>query len=160
MKTKTLLFLGALACLGGCLNPPLAPNAVDPRIAREIDKAGERKVQGTPRAVDEALLASGIVSNQTNREALAGFLLFGSIPAPSTVVQGIECLLPGHYLVAELGGVRTKRYWDFDFSPSEGAGAAQLGGVLRDAVERHLPTGALLALRTAALRAKRPGGGG
>jgi len=56
MKTKTLLFLGALACLGGCLNPPLAPNAVDPRIAREIDKAGERKVQGTPRAVDEALL--------------------------------------------------------------------------------------------------------
>jgi MSHA biogenesis protein MshL len=56
MKIKTLLFGGALACLGGCLNPPPAPNALDPRIAREADKAGERKVQGTPRAVDEALL--------------------------------------------------------------------------------------------------------
>jgi asparagine synthase (glutamine-hydrolysing) len=86
----------------------------------------------------KALLASGMISNQTNREALAGFLLFGSIPAPSTVVQGVQCLLPGHYLVAEPTGVRTKRYWDFDFAASNPAAAAQLGGVLRDAVERHL----------------------
>jgi asparagine synthase (glutamine-hydrolysing) len=34
--------------------------------------------------------------------------------------------------------VRTKRYWDFDFAASNRAGAAQLGSVLRDAVERHL----------------------
>jgi MSHA biogenesis protein MshL len=56
MKTKTLLFLGALAGIGGCLNPPLAPNAIDPRIAHELDKTADHKVQGTPRAVDEALL--------------------------------------------------------------------------------------------------------
>src|SRR2546430_8287464 len=55
-KTKTLLFLCALAGLGGCLTPPPAPNAIDSRIAGEIDKAGERKIQSTPRAVDEALL--------------------------------------------------------------------------------------------------------
>ena len=86
----------------------------------------------------KALLADGLVSNTTNRKALAGFLLLGSVPAPSTVVQGVECLLAGHYLVAEAGGVRTKCYWDFDFRASNRAGAAQLAGDLRDAVARHL----------------------
>jgi asparagine synthase (glutamine-hydrolysing) len=86
----------------------------------------------------KALLASGLVANETNREALAGFLLLGSVPAPSTVVQGVECLLPGHYLVAEPGGVRTKRYWDFDFGASNRVGAAHLADDLRDAVARHL----------------------
>ena len=86
----------------------------------------------------KALLAGGLVSNKTNREALAGFLLFGSVPAPSTIVQGVECLLPGHYLVAETGGVRTKRYWDFGCAATNPVGVAQLAGVLRDAVARHL----------------------
>ena len=56
MNNKKLFLIAALGGLQGCLNPLPAPNALDPRISREIDKGGERKTQAPPRAVDEAML--------------------------------------------------------------------------------------------------------
>jgi MSHA biogenesis protein MshL len=50
--------LPALAALGlaGCVSPPAPPSGVDAQILRELDKAGERKPEARPRAVEEALL--------------------------------------------------------------------------------------------------------
>lgn len=56
MKKRMLILGVALAGLQGCLNPPPAPNALDPRIAQAVGKAGERKAHTPPPAVDEALL--------------------------------------------------------------------------------------------------------
>lgn len=56
MNNKTLFLIATLGTLQGCLNPPAAPNALDPRISRELDKSVERKTQAPPRAVDEAML--------------------------------------------------------------------------------------------------------
>jgi asparagine synthase (glutamine-hydrolysing) len=83
------------------------------------------------------MLAGGLVPKETEREALAGFLLLGSVPSPLTINREVQCLLPGHYLVAEGGTVRTTRYWDLEYT----TGSLQpglLAGVLRDAVARHL----------------------
>jgi MSHA biogenesis protein MshL len=56
MKKRTLILSAALAGLQGCLNPPPAPNALDPRIAQAVDQTSERKARTPPAAIDEALL--------------------------------------------------------------------------------------------------------
>ena len=60
----------------------------------------------------KALVASGLVPNRKNPTAMAGLLLFGSVPAPSTGIQGVNCLLPGHYLVSSVACVATRKYWE------------------------------------------------
>jgi asparagine synthase (glutamine-hydrolysing) len=46
----------------------------------------------------KALVNGGLASSEIDRRALAGFLLFGSIPAPWTIRRRIRCLPAGHYL--------------------------------------------------------------
>src|SRR5258706_3772909 len=90
----------------------------------------------------KALAQSGLVSNRRDVEAITGFLLFGSVPAPLTMVQGIRCLMPGHYLVAGGRGLAVRQYWDLKFEPENAAKAEEieeeLGRVLDDSVSRHL----------------------
>ena len=56
MKMRTILLAGLMFLLSGCLNPPPAPNSLDPRIGAEANGTGERRSEPRPRAVDEALL--------------------------------------------------------------------------------------------------------
>src|SRR5262245_20294415 len=56
MNTRIVLTAGVMGLLSGCLNPPPAPNSLDPRIAAEAEKVGERKSDARPRGVEEALL--------------------------------------------------------------------------------------------------------
>ena len=86
----------------------------------------------------KALAEGGLISTAADREALVGFLLLGSVPAPLTTYQGTKCLLPGHYLVAEAGTVRTRRYWDLEFAEESGDCQSRMAAVLRDAVARQL----------------------
>ena len=55
MKIQTIALLGVAVTLSGCLNPPPAPNELDPKIAAQLG-AGERKPEQRPSAVEEALL--------------------------------------------------------------------------------------------------------
>jgi asparagine synthase (glutamine-hydrolysing) len=97
----------------------------------------------------KTLVRAGVAANDQDRDGVIGFLLFGSVPAPRTSIQGVSCLLPGHYLEADAQGIKTKKYWDMR---GENPGAARDGsnlspdpsvpGFLRtqleDAVARHL----------------------
>jgi asparagine synthase (glutamine-hydrolysing) len=97
----------------------------------------------------KALLRGGLAEAETDRKALAGFLLFGSVPSPRTIVRDVECLLPGHYLVADERGIETRRYWDLEFDRPRETDAALLPEVLQDAMRRHLvsdvPVGVFLS---------------
>jgi asparagine synthase (glutamine-hydrolysing) len=82
---------------------------------------------------------------------MAGLLLLGSVPAPATGIQGVNCLLPGHYLVAGGGngtGVTTRKYWEPGLDKETGS-ASGLRDALADAVNRHLvgdvPVGVFLS---------------
>jgi asparagine synthase (glutamine-hydrolysing) len=92
----------------------------------------------------KALLAGGMVASNLDREALAGFLHFGSVPSPLTTVKGIRCLLPGHYLAVTRDGVAVQRYWDLPTPPDDEPGGeavsftADLRTTLADTVRRHL----------------------
>src|SRR5690242_6599493 len=60
----------------------------------------------------KALVRSGLAPEERNREAIIGFLLFGSVPSPLTSVKGVECLPAGHYLLAGRKGNSVHKYWD------------------------------------------------
>ena len=60
-----------------------------------------------------ALLATGLVERKLSAEGLASYLEYGSIQAPSTIIDGVRSLLPGHYL-----RVRANEVSSFEFQVS------------------------------------------
>ncbi|MGH2935405.1 MAG: asparagine synthase (glutamine-hydrolyzing) [Gaiellaceae bacterium] len=61
----------------------------------------------------KAILVSGLVGDEIDREAVSAYLALGYFPAPSTPFRHIQKLLPGHRLVASRSGVRVDPYWRF-----------------------------------------------
>lgn len=63
-----------------------------------------------------ALLASGYVSPRLSAASVPSYLLFGSVGEPSTFVEGVFSLPPGHTItistVNPSGKVEPKPYWD------------------------------------------------
>jgi asparagine synthase (glutamine-hydrolysing) len=89
-----------------------------------------------------ALVASGQVSNERDMDAVAGFLLAGSVAAPRTIVRGVSSLLPGHYMLCRPEGAIIRKYWDLGVVQGGEPGAAEaterVRALLQDAVCRHL----------------------
>jgi asparagine synthase (glutamine-hydrolysing) len=90
-----------------------------------------------------ALVKSGCVPNERDPEALLGFLLAGSVPAPRSIVKGVLSLLPGRFLVWEDGRVSNHTYWDLRHprssrSESVADSVGTIRSMLQDSVSRHL----------------------
>jgi asparagine synthase (glutamine-hydrolysing) len=58
------------------------------------------------------LLGTGLLPRKLDGAGLLSYLTFGSVYDPTTMVQGVMALLPGHYLVWQQGKSRSVRYWD------------------------------------------------
>jgi asparagine synthase (glutamine-hydrolysing) len=86
-----------------------------------------------------ALVGSGAVDVRPDPDALAGYLLLGSVPSPRTITGAVRCLPPGHYLLAGPGGRELRRYWRLPETagPPEDL-AGRIRRTLEDAVARHL----------------------
>ncbi|HEX3743277.1 MAG TPA: asparagine synthase (glutamine-hydrolyzing) [Bryobacteraceae bacterium] len=98
-----------------------------------------------------ALVESGLASSELDRRALAGFLLFGSIPAPLTIRRGVRCLPAGHYMVLGREGVgEPRRYWDFAQATAgerqHASAAPSIAATLEEAVASHLISDAPLGV--------------
>jgi asparagine synthase (glutamine-hydrolysing) len=98
-----------------------------------------------------ALVASGRLAPRLAAESLEAYLLFGSVAEPSTLVEGVFSLPPGHYAMLSVAAppaeLRPKRYWDFSNATLEGdkprsktlqAAAGQLRPLLEETVRDHL----------------------
>ncbi len=59
------------------------------------------------------------VPRRLNHAALAEYLALGYVPAPLGLLEGIEKLPAGHYLVAEKGRTEVYEYWDVPFGRAE-----------------------------------------
>jgi len=88
----------------------------------------------------KALLTSGLVPNVRDMQAVAGFLLTGSVPAPATIIKGVSCVPAGHYLDVRDRGVTARKYWDLNDVPPASAPAdiEHVRALLQDSVSRHL----------------------
>jgi asparagine synthase (glutamine-hydrolysing) len=98
-----------------------------------------------------ALMASGSIPPRVEPDALESYLLFGSVAEPSTLVEGVVSLPPGHAITltaADPGAaIRPKRYWDFAQAALHPDGprpktlpeaGRQLRSVLEETVRDHL----------------------
>ncbi len=103
-----------------------------------------------------ALLATGLVPRTLDPTALWQYLGYQSVPAPRSMVAGVEMLEPASWLtLTGAGDVQTGRYWNMldaaarpvDVSAAEAR--RRVGDMLRDAVSAHLvsdvPVGAFLS---------------
>jgi asparagine synthase (glutamine-hydrolysing) len=68
----------------------------------------------------KSLLEVCQIPRAMNTQALQEYLALGYVPAPWTLFEGIEKLLPGHYMVIEKGKVREQhQYWNLLSGPIE-----------------------------------------
>jgi asparagine synthase (glutamine-hydrolysing) len=111
------------------------------------------------------LLGTGLVPRRLDHAGLLNYLSFGSVYDPNTLIEGVSCVRPGHYLVWEKGQTHEVVYWDLAIDdqcrepakppsrvPSEQERRKltdELGGVLEDAVRLQLvsdvPVGVFLS---------------
>ena len=105
----------------------------------------------------KAIMSDPSVPREISPRGMANFLAFGHAVAPDTMYRNVSKLLPGHYLLAENGGIRIAEYWDVGDEPQLAAGEAlgerELAGRVRalldDSVQRRMvadvPVGAFLS---------------
>jgi asparagine synthase (glutamine-hydrolysing) len=58
-----------------------------------------------------SVLRSGLVEARLDRNALADYLRYQTVHAPSTMVKGVKMLMPGHYMRCKGNDVRIHQYW-------------------------------------------------
>lgn len=100
-----------------------------------------------------SLLASGLIDNKINREAIHYYLTYGYIPAPIAIYKNVFKLMPAHTLILNKGEVVLRPYWNLDYldkmNISEEDAAAETLRLLKEAVGLRLysdvPLGAFLS---------------
>lgn len=89
----------------------------------------------------KALRASGLVSEDRDRDALTGFLLLGSIPAPRTMLKHVASIPAGQYLIVQDREPACHTYWSPPPTGNDGGpplSLAELGHLLEASTARHL----------------------
>jgi asparagine synthase (glutamine-hydrolysing) len=100
----------------------------------------------------KALLASGMVEARPDRRGINHVFTFFALPGPVTCFEGVQYLLPGHYLRIQFGRpveparISEHTYWEIDFpdrgQEERGGDPRQVvdefEGLLTQAVERRL----------------------
>src|SRR6185437_6805016 len=103
-----------------------------------------------------ALLATDLVPRRLDSDGLNGFLAFGAVQEPSTIVRGVRLLPAGHWLRVSPseGAGKPQRYWTPPFRLNESAACKGepeevIGGMVEEAVQCRLlsdvPLGAFLS---------------
>jgi asparagine synthase (glutamine-hydrolysing) len=103
----------------------------------------------------KSLLASGLIANRLDHEAIAAYLTLGFVPAPLTPIAGVRKVMPGERLAVEGGRVEAARYWRYPEPPaapehvSPAEAAERVLAALEESVVSRLmsdvPLGAMLS---------------
>lgn len=101
----------------------------------------------------KALFAHPGVSRSIDPVSIYQYLGLKNTASPRTVYAGVKQLPPGHLLIYENGAIRTRQYWQPDFSPvatvSENDAVLEIRRLIEDAVRLRMdcdaPYGAYLS---------------
>jgi asparagine synthase (glutamine-hydrolysing) len=101
----------------------------------------------------KALLASGLIERRLNPAAVVAYLTLGSVPAPLTMIEGVQALPPGCFLTLQDRRLDLERYWQLAFEEdpdlTEGEALEEVRALLKEAVRLRLvadvPVGAFLS---------------
>lgn len=61
-----------------------------------------------------SLLASDLVSRKIDHSSLTDYLRYQTVHAPQTMIEGVEMMMPGHYMIINDNEVKVRRYWSLD----------------------------------------------
>lgn len=89
----------------------------------------------------KALFEHPEIDRNIDLDGLNCYLSLNYVPAPYTLVEGIEKLLPGHWLEWQGGRVHTEAYWKLDMRPwkrSVEEASEELNWLLRDSIREHM----------------------
>ena len=90
----------------------------------------------------KGILCHPDVERTLDLEGLNCYLRVNYVPAPFTLVQGIEKLLPGHILTWQRGTTKVEPYWSLPTRSQKawslGAAKEQLDFLLRESVKEHM----------------------
>jgi asparagine synthase (glutamine-hydrolysing) len=73
----------------------------------------------------KSILQAGDVHRRVDFRALWEYLALGYVPAPLTLFEGIEKVLPGHYMVIEANRVDDHQYWNLRFDQVDTSSEAE-----------------------------------
>ena len=59
-----------------------------------------------------SILASKIPNPDLNTTAIFQYLAFGRVGSPETIINSIKEVPPGHFLIADINGIKIEKYWD------------------------------------------------
>ncbi|MEH2307053.1 asparagine synthase (glutamine-hydrolyzing) [Nostoc sp.] len=89
----------------------------------------------------KAILASRLPALNLSPEGLYGYLVYGSVPEPYTLIADIHCLAAGHWLYWQGDRVTKQQYWQINFTPqaiSPIEAQEKVRNALVDTIEHHL----------------------
>jgi asparagine synthase (glutamine-hydrolysing) len=90
----------------------------------------------------KAILIHPEIERWLSLDGLDCYLSLNYVPAPWTLVEGVEKLLPGQWLEWQRGSIRTERYWRLPKGKPERwtpeAAETELDRLLRESVREHL----------------------
>ncbi len=153
------------------LELPFGPSAPPSRLLLARDPLGIKPLyySSIPTAFlfaseVRSLIASGLLHPSLSPDSLASYLLFGSLAEPSTLLDGVQSLPPGHYIELTPSSPRPvpRLFWSFaspgpipprhssrSLSTSHPDPVAAVRSALNDAVSSHLlsdvPVGVFLS---------------
>jgi asparagine synthase (glutamine-hydrolysing) len=102
----------------------------------------------------KCVLASGLIGDELDPEAIAAYLTLGFVPGPMTPLAQVRKLEPGQRLVVAGGELRLERWWDYPApAPEEGHSAEEWAELLLDKLDESVrlrlmsdvPLGAMLS---------------
>lgn len=59
-----------------------------------------------------SLLELPFVDKKVNEDALVDYLRYGTVHAPRTIINGVQMLMPGHYILLNEDRIKTHQYWN------------------------------------------------
>jgi asparagine synthase (glutamine-hydrolysing) len=101
-----------------------------------------------------SLLKSGLAESTLNHSALPDYLMYHTVHAPETIVEGVHMLMPGHFISAGENHFGVSRYWNPEqdlklINPKRSDAVEIVRILLKNAVQRRLmsdvPFGAFLS---------------
>jgi asparagine synthase (glutamine-hydrolysing) len=92
----------------------------------------------------QSIIKSGLVPTQLNPISLNQYVVYGVVPEPETLIQGIKVLLPGQRLLMNKGQIRLERYWQYP-EPSNNifsteTASLEVRQLLEESIRVHLQT--------------------
>jgi asparagine synthase (glutamine-hydrolysing) len=75
---------------------------------------------------------------EVDPQAIYDFFAFRYVPAPNTLYQDVQKLLPGHYLLADSRGIKMQVYWDVPNEPESEQSPEKLADEMLDCLQESV----------------------